>query len=106
MPSVTAALVILEATYPNIGITNASVEALQLLGRAEAEMTEKARGAWRWRVLYLRGLIDATLFRQGKRLEGPVLAAAFRELTTLYHAEHADDWVRPPRVTAAVEGGS
>jgi hypothetical protein len=62
-------------------------------------MTQSARTAWRWRIVYLRALIDKELFeRKGKR-EGDVLKAAFEELTRIYHAEKAHSMpIKPPQI--------
>ena len=49
---------------------------------------------------HLRGQIDSELFRRHDKMEGPILKAAFEELTRLYHAEHVHGMpVRPPEVT-------
>ncbi len=54
-----------------------------------------ARQSWRWRILYLRALLDKEL----KRSTGhPTERAeeAFRELIDIYHASQADTPVKPP----------
>lgn len=79
-----------------------SVEAFALIQKADAKLTPQAKAAWRWRIFYLRGLIDSELFRHNNKLEGPVLKAAFDELTKLYHAENAHSMpVRPPQISPA-----
>ncbi|NLX04343.1 MAG: hypothetical protein GXY33_04280 [Phycisphaerae bacterium] len=70
-------------------------EAWRLIAETDAQLPDPVRQSWRWRVLYLRALIDAELarceFRVSDRCE-----AAFRELERIYHAQHALDMVRPP----------
>jgi hypothetical protein len=70
-------------------------KAYDLLHQAGALLTPQAREAWRWRILYLRALIDAELARTNG--EGSdVCEQAFEELTNIYQARRAHDWVAPP----------
>jgi hypothetical protein len=88
---------LLEATWLERGPK--PVEAFALLQKAEAKLTPQAKAAWRWRILYLRGLIDSELFRRHDKMEGRVLKGAFDELTRIYHAENVHGMpVRPPQV--------
>ena len=64
-------------------------------GSADAALPQWAREGWRWRILYLRGLIDSELARNGGKMEGDTLRAAFNELTDIYHAADALPSVRP-----------
>ena len=74
-------------------------EAFELVKRMETELTPQARAAWRWRIVYLRALIDRELLRSHGKLEGKALQGAFRELTAIYHAEHAHSMpIRPPQI--------
>jgi hypothetical protein len=73
-------------------------KALKTLQAVEAKLSPQARSAWRWRILFLRGLIDAELFRTHGKVEGPVLRKAFAELTEIYHAQNANSILRPPQV--------
>ena len=50
---------------------------------------------WRWRLIYLRGVIDSQLAQNGGKMEGDILRNAFAELTTLYHAENAHPYTKP-----------
>jgi hypothetical protein len=97
--------------------------AFALLEKAQNRMTPQARQAWRWRILYLRALIDDEVFRnhlapkpiEGNHnasmagiengfipnmyhgnLEGPVLKSAFVELTEIFYAEKSV--LRPPQL--------
>jgi hypothetical protein len=79
-----------------------SAEAFALLQEVDAKLTPQAKAAWRWRILYLRGLIDSELFRRNDKMEGPVLKGAFDELTRIYHAENAHSMpVKPPQLSSA-----
>jgi hypothetical protein len=72
-----------------------AAQAYELLRQADTMLTPQARAAWRWRILYLRGLIDAELARNGFEVS-PACEAAFAELTEIFHAQGALDWVAPP----------
>lgn len=90
---------LLEATWLQRGPD--SEKAFALIQKAEAKLTPQAKAAWRWRILYLRGLIDSELFRRNEKMEGSVLKNAFDELTKLYHAENVHGMpVRPPLIPA------
>ncbi len=79
-----------------------SVEAFALLQKVDAKLTPQAKAAWRWRILYLRGLIDSELYRRNDKMEGPVLKGAFDELTRIYHAENAGPMpLKPPQLSSA-----
>lgn len=73
-----------------------SVEAFELLRKADAALPKRVRSSWRWRLLYLRGLIDSQMAKNGGKKEGDVLRDAFNELTALYHADRAHPSLRPP----------
>lgn len=75
-----------------------SVEAFKLIEKVNASLPEKARKSWRWRILYLRGVIDNQLVANGNKMEGQVLKDAFNELTTLYHAENAFSYTKPIQI--------
>jgi hypothetical protein len=64
-----------------------TAEALQMMREADAKLTPQVRRSWRWRILFLRALIDDELSRNGPRLT-PTLHDAFSELVRIYHAEH------------------
>jgi hypothetical protein len=88
-----------EQNHPRKAIGPSAGAAFDAIRRAESKLTPQARASWRWRILYLRGLIDAELHRNGGKLEGPRLKGAFEELTRIYHARSAlPDWLRPPVV--------
>lgn len=104
---IAAAVEILERTLPRRRETQDGVtrwvlaqpegaeDAEALLQAAEGRLDTRARQSWRWRILALRGLLDAELVRnQGQVSE--VAQAGLEELTRLYHAQEACVWVAPP----------
>ena len=52
--------------------------------------------SWRWRLLYLRALIDAELHRTEGRYEGDVLQQAFDELRDIYQFKEKPRYVGVP----------
>jgi len=70
--------------------------ALEKLQRADEKLSERAKKAWRWRILYLRGLIDAQLQPTQGFWGGEVSDSAFEELTVIYHAQEAEYKCAPP----------
>ena len=67
--------------------------------KTDATLTSQARTSWRWRIVYLRALIDKELFERKGKLEGETLKASFEELTRLYHAEGAHSMpIKPPQI--------
>ncbi len=88
---------ILEKNNDRSRIGPHAAEALRILLAAEAKLTPEARSAWRWRILILRGIIDAELLQTKGNLDSPALQRAFAELTEIYHAQNADSYVRPPK---------
>lgn len=99
VPEVTEAIGILEDNHPRDRIGPSAEHAFDLLERAQAKLSARVRTSWRWRILYLRGLIDRELLHTKGRLEGEPLRQAFDELTAIYHAENAHSMpIHPPRV--------
>ena len=89
----------LEKNHSRGGITSDAENALKLVQEADAKLTPQAKSAWRWRIFYLRTLIDKELYARHGRMEGPELKAAFEELTRIYHAESAHSMpIKPPQV--------
>jgi hypothetical protein len=72
-------------------------EAYELLRRSELKLPPHVKSSWRWRILFLRALIDKERFKN-KGLLTDVCKQAFRELTEIYHAENAEGCVRPPKI--------
>ena len=94
---VTKAIDILESNHIRSQIRSSAIEAFSLVNNAEQKLTPRVRKSWRWRILFLRALIDREIFEHGGKLEGPVLKAAFNELTEIYHAQNAHSMpIHPP----------
>jgi len=71
-------------------------EAYDCLKKAELKLSPSIRDSWRWRILFLRAMIDRERFRN-KGLLTETCEEAFRELTRIYHAENAEPQVAPPK---------
>lgn len=94
---VTKAIEILESNHVRKQIKASAIEAFKLIVQAEKKITPQVAKSWRWRILYLRALIDQEMYKRGGKLEGEVLKAAFNELTEIYHAENAHSRpIHPP----------
>ena len=70
-------------------------EAFNLIRQADAQLSPQARASWRWRVLYLRALIDSELARNDFQVSTRC-EQAFQELTNIYYAQRAVFAVSPP----------
>lgn len=81
-----------------VQIGESALGARRLLERADTAIPQCVKESWRWRVLHLRGVIDAELFLSDGRIQGEALKSAFDELTTIYHAESAWPGLRPLRL--------
>jgi hypothetical protein len=105
---VVRAIDILESAFPHhltfdngnrhvsFGNTEGAGEAAILLLTVDAEMPEWARVNWRWRILLLRGIIDAELVNNNF-IPNAACDIAFNELTKIYHAQkNTNSWVAPP----------
>jgi hypothetical protein len=89
----------LEENHPRDRIGANAVAAFEAVQQADGKLTPQAKAAWRWRVRYLRALVDKELLLHQRRLEGVELKEAFEELTRIYHAENAHSMpIKPPQV--------
>jgi hypothetical protein len=110
VPTVRKAIEILENNYPRrpqnaeqdgqlarfvMKYTQDAAEALNLLQQADMDLSPQARNSWRWRILYLRGLIDSELVANNFRIS-PRCEEALEELSRLYHAQKAPFSEAPP----------
>jgi hypothetical protein len=73
-------------------------EAFRLIDEADKQLTPRVRASWRWRILYLRAVIDRELVRTDGWFEGPVLKAAFEEMASISHSEHGFTGIHVPRI--------
>ncbi len=76
-------------------------DAAARLEALDPRLSPAVREGARWRMLLLRARIDREVLRRGGKIEGPELAAAFEELTAIYHAEGAQGILKPPRIEPA-----
>jgi len=80
-------------------IQDSARRALELVRKAENKLTDTVKKSWRWRIFYLRALIDKEMFERRGKLEGQTLKRAFDELTRIYHAENAHSMpIKPPQL--------
>jgi hypothetical protein len=71
-------------------------EAYVTVKRVDDRLAPWARGSWRWRILYLRALLDSELKINGGK-PTPACQKAFRELSKIYGlTDKADPVIRPP----------
>jgi len=66
-----------------------------LLRRVENQLPAAVRNAWRWRILFLRTLLDEELHRSGGR-PTKLSDNYFDELVRIFYAENAERIVSPP----------
>jgi hypothetical protein len=81
-----------------IKLQKTSEEAFRLIDQADKQLSNRAKTVWRWRILYLRALIDKELVHTDGWFEGPVLKAAFEELTKLSHSENGLTAIHVPGI--------
>jgi hypothetical protein len=105
--AVSQAIAILERNLPRTrhdegGVTHFMLsstegvdEAWALMQQADAQLTLPRRASWRWRILYLRALIDHEL-AHNQFTVSQLCEEAFAELAGIYHADRAAYWVSPP----------
>jgi hypothetical protein len=114
VPLVVKAIAILEENYPRRGEntekgdprfvlehSSGAEEALNLVRQADQQLPARARASWRWRILYLRALIDDELVKNDFRVS-PRCEQALQELTKIYHAQTAI-WAVSPVTKEAIE---
>ena len=96
---VSAAIALMEETYPLEKLTlDKAKKALALLDTAADGLPSRVLESWRWRLLYLRAIIDVETATHPGR-EGVVSdrqQECFEELTGLYCAQQAEWSLKPP----------
>jgi hypothetical protein len=71
-------------------------EAYSLVKQTDAKLPMRARKSWRWRILYIRTMLDAELKGNGGSPNQECIKG-FKELMRIYHTtEKSDPVVRPP----------
>ena len=94
--SVAEAIALLERNYPRTEWTRKSAErAWELLQQADAQLPDRARRSWRWRILYLRALIDVELLTPQNGVSDRC-DAAYEELLDIFHLHEGWSAVAPP----------
>ncbi|MFX0101226.1 MAG: hypothetical protein ACFFCS_16755 [Candidatus Hodarchaeota archaeon] len=88
---------LLEAGHERKNISGMSIQAFDLLQQVERKLPQNIKKGWRWRILYLRGLIDKELFLHKGKRRGKVLGRCFKELVEIYHAQEARGSVKPSK---------
>ena len=79
---------IFEENHRRDNIRQSALRAFEIVQSVEKQLTPHARQSWRWRIFFLRALIDRELYLNGVKYEGPTLKLAFDELTRIYHAQN------------------
>lgn len=92
------AIQILEHNHDRKKIAQSAEEAFRLIEKSDVKLTPQMRKSWRWRLIYLRSKIDRELFRNGGKLEGVDIKAAFEEITRIGHSENALECLHPPKI--------
>jgi len=74
--------------------------ALQKMQNANEKLSDATKASWRWRILYLRALIDAQLEPTQGFWGNELCERALEELTEIYHAQNAEYKCAPPTVAS------
>ena len=71
-------------------------EAYAIVKQTDKILSERARKSWRWRILYIRTMLDAELKANGGS-PNQACINGFKELMRIYHTtEKSDPVVKPP----------
>jgi len=94
---IASAVELLERTYPRQTQSPDDVQsAWREISSIDRELPELAAKSWRWRILYLRALIDRELLNTPSGPHSDRCDEAFEELTEIYHAHNAGGPDAPP----------
>ncbi|MDW7656108.1 MAG: hypothetical protein SCM11_02915 [Bacillota bacterium] len=77
-------------------------EAFTIISEINDLLDNEVKASWRWRIIFLRGLIDKELLHNAF-ITNEVIEIAYKELTGIYHAEQADYYVAPPSLQSIRE---
>ncbi len=75
-------------------------EAYEILERADAKLTTQAKSSWRWRILYLRAIIDKELSKTRGFWASDACEKAFEELTEIFYSHNSEYKCAPPTVSS------
>jgi hypothetical protein len=71
---------------------------VEIIKKVDAMLPAIVRSSWRWRILYLRTIIDREMCQPNGEAKTRALKTAFDELESIYHTnEMTLSSVRPPR---------
>ena len=101
--AVMRAVALLEKTWTDQKDVAMTTAAYNLLAGVDAEITPRARSAWRWRLLLLRARADMQVAANGRAC-GPVLCAAVKEMAAIQYSQNSSR-CGPPKVACACGGG-
>jgi hypothetical protein len=79
---------IFEQNHNRREINESALLAFEMVMHAEKLMTSGARKSWRWRIFYLRALMDKEIYEQNGKIESEILKSAFKELIAIYYAQN------------------
>ena len=97
VPQMVKAMKMLEANWLLGSLDDRCLETYGIISDANAKLPSRVQASWRWRIVYLRAVIDRELYMRQGKLEGDVLRSAFNELTAIYHVEHGHSMpIKPP----------
>lgn len=80
----------------SFGADGTTHQAVALLAEADKHLTPQARTAWRWRILYLRAMIDDELAKSEGLVSTEACERCFEELTEIFHAQESEYKCAPP----------
>ena len=75
----------------------------ELLRQAQTKLSSYIRNSWRWRILYLRAMLDSEL-RKNEGRPTKECAEAFEELIEIYYAQNAAGMMKPPNPVVTPTG--
>lgn len=92
--------------FPSLNVPvqpdSGATEAYQRMREIDYLLPERARASWRWRILYIRAMLDAELKRNGGRPNAACMSG-FRELMRIYHVTPKTDPVVSPPIPRTIE---
>jgi hypothetical protein len=92
---------IFEENHLRDRIGESAMKARQLMDRADAKLTPRARSSWRWRLFCIRASIDQEMYRNGLGMgREKVFRQAYGELIRILRAGDARSMLRPVPIPA------
>ena len=75
-----------------------------LAEQVNSHLDERTQASWKWRILYLRALIDRDMYQNNWYISDQCVKY-MNELVEIYHGQKANYWVSPPTPDALVRNG-